>query len=290
MRILFPLLAIGISVLTGCATNLKPVRDFADETKKVAVAFDPLLTGAVKQCQEREKFKRLYTGTATVKEFDPIDIGKKATETCKPISEENNTAKDISTTLANYAGKLSAIAGDGVASSVDDNYDALANKLGEFKDFPKDKVSALTGFFKFLTRAAIAREQRREIEDALSHEEAIGLLADALVLYSERVYGGYINDRTRDNDDFKSLIKSGDIAMPEILAKLQLIQLTNEQAQLADQSKVIAALKSSVGQMKRTLKDLRLNLDNISDSERLKEVMALAKEVKALYQQLDKAF
>jgi len=290
MKIAVLLLAAVTSVLTGCATDLKAVRAFADETKKISVAFDPLLAGAVVQCQEREKFKRLYTGTATVRQFDPVDISKQAAETCKPIADENATAKRVSAALASYADKLSAVAGDGVASSVDDDYDALAGKLGEFKDFPKDKVSALSGLFKFLTRAVIARQQRREIEDALNHEEAIGLLADALVLYSERVYGGYIKDRTRDNEDYKEFIRNGDIAMPVILAKLQLIQLTAEQQKLADQRKVIPLLRDSVAQMKLTLKDLRMNLNNLSDSERLKEVAKLAKEVRALYQQLDKAF
>lgn len=289
MRIALWVLAFGTLLLTGCA-NLKAVRDFADETKKISVAFDPLLAATVTQCEEREKSKRLYTGTATVRQFDPGVIAENAADTCKPIADENETAKSISATLANYAGKLSAIASDGVASSVDDDYDALAKKLGEFKDFPKEKISAVNGLFKFLTRVIIARDQRREIEEALSHEEAIGVLGDALVLYSERVYGGYITDRNRDLDDFQGFIKTGDIAMPVMLAKLQLIQLTNEQTQLAEQRKVIALLKKAVIQMKASLKDLRANLNNLSSEERLKEVAKLAKEVRALYQQLNKAF
>jgi uncharacterized coiled-coil protein SlyX len=283
-------LAICGLLLSGCAANLKAVRDFADETKKVSVAFNPLLTATVTQCQEREKSRRLYTGTTKAASFDPVEIGNAAAATCQPIADENETAKAISTTLANYADKLSALAADGVASSVDDDYDALLKKLGQFENFPKDKVAAVVGLVKFLTRVIISGQQRREVEQALSHEDAIGTLGDALVLYSDRVYGGYIKDRTRDNADFMAFIKEGSISMPEMLAKLQLIHLASEQAQLAEQRKVIDALSKAVGQMKASLKDLRSNLNNLSDEQRFNEVAKLAKEVRGLYQQLDKAF
>lgn len=277
-------------LLGGCTTPLKAVRGFADETKKISVAFDPLLTGTVTQCQEREKYKRLYTGTAAVRDFDPTAIAAQAAATCKPIADANETARGISGALAAYADKLSALAADGVASSVDDDYDALAKKIGEFKDFPADRAPAAAALLKFITHAVIAREQQREVADALGHEEAVGLLADALVLYSERVYGGYIADRTRDNEMFKDFIRSGDVAMPPMLARLQLIQLTNDQAQLAQQRQVIAALRGAVAQMKLTLKDLRANLGHLTAAERLKEVDKLARQVRALYQQLNKAF
>ena len=284
------LLAAATLLLGGCTTPLKAVRGFADETKKISVAFDPLLAGTVTQCQEREKYTQLYASTTAVRDFDPAAIAAQATANCKPIADENETARGISGALASYADKLSALAGDGVASSVDDDYDTLAKKIGEFKDFPADRATAAAALLKFITHAVIAREQQREVADALSHEEAVGLLADALVLYSERVYGGYITFRTQDNDRFKDYIRSGSIPMPPLLARLQLIQLTNDQAQLAQQRQMIAALRSAVTQMKLTLKDLRANLGNLTAEQRLKEVDRLAKEVRSLYKQLDKAF
>lgn len=38
-------------LLTGCVTNLTAVRDFSDETKKISVAFYPLMDQAVEHCK-----------------------------------------------------------------------------------------------------------------------------------------------------------------------------------------------------------------------------------------------
>jgi len=283
-------LALGLSLLTGCATNLKAVRDFADETKKISVAFDPLLASTVDQCEQREIQKKLYASDAPLIDFDSEKISARATSICKPIADENVVAKGISSALSDYASKLSAVAGDGVASSVDDDYDALAKKLGDFKDLPKEKVTAVSGVLKFLTRAVIERAQKQEIEAALNHEEAVGALADALVTYAERVYGGYIADRSRDIRAYKNALLKGDIKAPELLAKLQLVELRSQELQLAERAKVIPALRKSVAQMKQALKDLRANLDKLSDEQQRAEVEKLAKDVKSLYQQLAKAF
>lgn len=283
-------LAATACLFAGCATDLKAVRGFADETKKISVAFEPFLDGAVAQCQEQVKFKALYTNETPVKDFDPSAIAKSAEATCKPIADKNEVAKEISSVLLNYASQLSAIAGDGVDSSVDDSYDKLASKIGEFDGVPKEKVTAVTALIKFVTRAVIAHQQRQEIEAALNHEEAVGLLADALVMYSDRVFGAYVADRTRTIESTKGLIASRDIEMPLMLAKLQLVQLAKDAAQLEKQRMSVASLRASVVQMKATMKDLRSNLNNLSDPARLNEVRKLAKEVRTLYQQLAKAF
>ncbi|WP_148289758.1 hypothetical protein [Ideonella sp. B508-1] len=290
MRRYAHLLVIVVAVLTsGCAINLSAVRDFADETKKISVAFDPILTGAVEQCQQKFVLRRVYTSDVAIKDFDAADTIKRAEMNCQPIAEENLTAKGISSALADYATKLSAIAGDGVASSIDDDYDALTKKIGEFKDIPKEKLGAVTALFKFITSAAVARVQRQAIEEALSHEEAVSVLADALVTYTDRVYGAYVSERRSDNEAFAEALKADARATP-VATRLQLMELYRLDLQLQQQHKAVGAMRTSVNQMKATIKDLRANLDKLSDNDRLKEVQKLAKEVRSLYQQLDKAF
>ncbi len=278
------------SLSAGCATDLKAVRGFAEETKRISVAFDPFLDGAVTQCHEQVKFKALYTSETPVKDFDPLAIAKSAEATCKPIAEKNEVAREISSVLASYASQLSAIAGDGVGSSIDDSYEKLSAKIGEFDGVPTEKVTAVTALIKFVTRSVIAHQQRQEIEAALNHEEVVGLLADALVMYSDRVFGGFVSDRTRTITSTKALITSRAIDMPPMLAKLQLVQLASEEAQLEKQRSSVVSLRTSVAQMKGTMKDLRSNLNNLSAPERLNEVRKLAKEVRILYQQLAQAF
>lgn len=278
-----------VFLLVGCATNLKTVRDFADETKKISVGFDPIFAAMVEQCTKKVESKLLYAGKA-VKDFSPADNAKIASDTCKPMSDSISTAKGISGALSDYSNKLSAIAGDGVASSVNNNYDALEAKLGGFKDIPQEKLGAVSGLFKFITKAAISQWQRRAIEEALNHEESIGVLGDALVIYTDHVYGGYLKERNRDVVFYADSLRDGSIQAPALLAKLQLIELQKELSLIVEQQKVIPAMQKAVDQMKVSLKDLRSNLDKLTDAQRQEEVTKLAKEVKVLYQQLNKAF
>lgn len=287
MRLLYIGLVPAI-LMAGCATNLKAVRDFADETKKIGVAFDPVLSRAVEQCRQQFLQRRIYTTNASLARFDAEEALIQATDTCKPIADANPTAKAMSKALSDYAGQLSALAADGVASSVDDNYDALAAKVGEFKDVPQDKVSAITSLLKFITRSIIAKSQRDAIVEALSHEEAVGALADALVVYSDRVYGAYVTDRIRDQLLFVEALRA-ETGAP-ISSRFRILDVHQQTLTLQEQQKATVSLQTAVNQMKVSMRDLRQNIDKLSDQERLAGVQKLTKEVRSLYQQLAKAF
>jgi hypothetical protein len=290
VRRLVHLLAILVALsISACATRLGAVRDFADETRRISVAFDPILTGAVDQCQQKFLLRRIYTSDAAIQDFDAADALNRAKASCQAIVDANPTARLISAALGDYAAQLSAIAGDGVPSSVDGDYDTLASKLGEFKDVPEEKLGAVTELIKFISRTGIGRIHRRAIEEALSHEEAVSVLADALVTYTDRVYGAYVRDRQADRDIFIEAIKA-DSGATAVTTRLQLMELHRLGQQLQQQQMAVVAMQTSVAQMKASMKELRANLDNLSSSDRLKEVRKLSREVRSLYQQLDKAF
>jgi hypothetical protein len=275
-------------LLTGCATNLKPVREFADETMKISVAFDPVIKQAVEHCQQKFLQRRIYTTNKPLSSFDPEGAINDATATCKPIADQMATAKEMSKALSDYAGQLSALAADGVASSVDDNYDALAAKLGEFKDLPQEKIGAVASLLKFITRNIVAKYQHDAIVDALSHEEAVGALADALVVYSDRVYSAYIQERLDDLPLFIDQLRAESAA--SISARLRMMDVYQQTLTLQEQHKATASLQAVVRQMKMTMRDLRQNINNLSSQERFAETRKLSKEVRSLYQQLAKAF
>ncbi|MBA3007820.1 MAG: hypothetical protein KKB91_10020 [Proteobacteria bacterium] len=287
MRLLY-LGLMPVLLLTGCTTNLKPVREFADETKKISVAFDPVINQAVEHCKQQFLQRRIYTTDKPLKGFDPEGAINEASDTCKPITDQMATAKEMSKALSDYAGQLSALAADGVASSVDDNYDALAAKLREFKDIPQEKIGAVSSLLKFITRSIIAKSQHDAIVDALSHEEAVGALADALVVYSDRVYSAYIQERLKDQPVFTDQLRA-ESASP-ISSRLRILDVYQQTLTLQEQHKATAGLRAAVSQMKMTMRDLRQNIDRLSSQERLAEVQKLSKEVRSLYQQLAKAF
>ena len=275
-------------LLTGCATNLSAVRDFADETKKISVAFDPVLDRAVDQCQQKTLQKSIYTTSRPLKDFDPSKAVADAKDACQPIVDANTSAKQISQALADYATQLSELAADGVATSVNDNYDALAAKIGAFEGVPQDKVGAATALLKFITRNVLAKAQRDAIVEMLSHEEGVDTLADALVVYTDRVYGGYVTERLRDQEDF--LMALGAETATPISSRLRMMEVRQQTVTLQQQKQTVANFRRAVAQMKASLHDLRQNVDKLSDKERLIQVKKLAKEVKALYAQLAKAF
>ena len=208
--------------------------------------------------------------------------------TCKPIADANPTARAISQSLAAFAGQLGALAANGVATSVDDDFDTLADKVGEFPNVPREKLGAITALFQFITRAVVARSQHDAIVEALSHEDAVGTLADALVLYTERIYGGYVNDRLHDQPVFVDVLK-GEATTP-VSSRLRLMDVHQQTLLLQEQFKATGALRRSVAQMKASMRDLRTNVDKLSDKDRLLEVRKLAREVRGLYAQLAKAF
>lgn len=287
MRLLY-LGLIPVVLLTGCATNLKPVREFADETKKISVAFNPVINQAVEHCKQKFLQRRIFTTDEPLSNFDAKGAINKASDDCKPITDQMATAKEMSKALSDYAGQLSALAADGVASSVDDNYDALAAKLGKFEDMPQEKIGAVSSLLKFITRSVIAKSQHDAIVDALSHEEAVGALADALVIYSDRVYGAYIQERLNDQSLFVDQLRA-ETASP-ISSRLRILDVYQQTLTLQEQHKATADLRAAVNQMKVSMRDLRQNIDKLSSQERLAEVQKLSKEVRSLYQQLAKAF
>ena len=283
------MLSIGAS-LCGCAANLKAVRDFAGETKHITVAFDPMLDGTVEQCRQRVVFKGIYTSDMPLAKFAPTELSKQAQATCQPIADKNADAKKMGVVLAEYADRLTTLAGDDVSASLDDDADALAAKIGSLDVVPADKLDAVNRLIKYVTRAVIAQQQKRAIAETLDHEEAVGALGDGMVVYARRAYGGNVNDRRRDIQVVGDSFRAAEIAAQPWLARSQLMDLQRQDQQLADQQAAIDAFARSVAQMKVAMHDLRINLDKLSDKERRQEILKLAKEVRSLFQQIQKTF
>lgn len=287
MRLIY-LGLMPVVLLTGCATNLKPVREFADETKKISVAFNPVINQAVEHCKQQFLQRRIFTTDKPLSGFVAKDAIDESADTCKPIADQMATAKEMSKALSDYAGQLSTLAADGVESSVDDNYDALEKKLGDFQDMPKEKIGAVSSLLKFITRGIVARSQHDAIVDALNHEVAVGALADALVVYSDRVYGAYVKERLKDQPLFADQLRA-EAASP-ISSRLRILDVYQQTLTLQEQHKATVSLHAAVSQMKVSMQYLRQNIDRLSSQERLAEVQKLSKEVRSLYQQLAKAF
>lgn len=280
-----PLLTVVL--MSGCA-NLTAVREFAQDTRQISAAFDPLLGQTVEHCRAGFLDKRLYTTDQPLARFDATEALARASQACQSLEASNTIALGMSQALADYATRLGALADAGVADSVSDDYTALGAKLGQFSALPPAQVGAVGALLSFVTRGVVARGQQGAIEEALSHEEAVGALADALVTYAERVYGAYLRQRLDDQPLLVEALR-GETAAP-IASRLQILALHRRTETLAGQQQAIASLRAAVAQMKATLRDLRANLNHLSAQERWVEVRKLGREVRSLRQQWVKAF
>ena len=278
---------LALAALSGCA-NLDAVRDFAGETRRISLAFYPFLAATVKQCEQKFVMRRVYAGAGPIARFDAQAVLDSAAAACKPIAQKNTTAKAISVALGEYARQLAQIAGDGVAPALDGELDGLGKSLASFDEFPAAQIGAVDGLLKFITRASIGRQQRQAIEEALSHQQAVGALADALVLYTERVYAAYLTESAADTVTLADSLRDG--SQPELLARLQIMELRRQQQALQIQGRAVPALHKAVDAMKATMKDLQANLDRLDSDQRKAHLSSLAKEVRALYQQIEPAF
>jgi uncharacterized coiled-coil protein SlyX len=278
---------LTVALLSGCA-NLTAVRGFAEDTRQISAAFDPLLVRTVEHCRASFLDKRLYTTDQPLARFDAPDALAQATRACQSLEASNAIAQGMSQALADYATQLGALAGADVADRLGDDYTALGAKLGQFGALPPAQTGAVGALLSFVSRGVIVHRQQAAIEEALSHEEAVGALADALVTYAERVYGAYLRQRLADQPLLVEALR-GETAAP-VASRLQILALHRQTETLAAQQQAIVHLRAAVAQMKATLHDLRTHLDHLSAQERWVEVRKLGREVRSLRQQWVTAF
>ena len=124
-----PLLTVVL--MSGCA-NLTAVREFAQDTRQISAAFDPLLGQTIEHCRAGFLDKRLYTTDQPLARFDATEALARASQACQSLEASNTIAQGMSQALADYATRLGALADAGVVDSVSDDYTRLSTQLGQF--------------------------------------------------------------------------------------------------------------------------------------------------------------
>lgn len=287
-RLLWCVAFAPMFLLGGC-TNLKAVRDFAAETKKVAVAYEPIGKTSVATCIRSKSIKDENEIVLPARDYDPEPLRAKAAAGCQPTTDALKGTQKIADVLKAYAEALGELAGDGLASRLDDDFDALSAQLAEVPGVSAEKVSAVGSLVKFLSAIAIAKTQSASIDDALSHEAAVGTLGDALVFVAEREYlRGYAKQLL---DQIDALSAGARVArLDPLLARMQITQLAAERRKVVDQRAAVDQLRKAVNQMKVAMADVRANLHHLDTQARLASVVQYRQDVTALYKELAKAF
>lgn len=284
------LILVGLTMLSGCA-NLKPVSAFADETKKLSAAFDPMLSGSVETCTEKYIWKKFLTSRI----FDPTVAENKAKELCGPIDDDNKIIADFNSLLEQYADTLAALADDKLPSYKAE-LDGLKTSLGKIKKqasqdalINSDKLEVVNSLAEFLSRIATQHLQNSAIRELLGHKEAINIITNALNDYAKLNYKAWLNDQ---QSEIVSLRKSlNDFATNEPLAAnyVRTLLLTEEKKIVA-RNKTIDAFSKSVTELQKTNAELVDKFDDMDNKALLDQLLSLAKEVSGLRKQVKNAF
>lgn len=281
---------ISANILSGCA-NLAPVRTFADETKKLSAAFDPMLTGSTSSCIDKYKRKKLLTSS----QFNPEIAEQRAKELCGPIDEDNKVIAEVNSLLEQYADTLAALADDKLPSYKTE-LNGLKDSLGKVnkpgtKDalVNPDKLNAITSLTEFLSRIVTQRIQKNAIRDLLDNESSINAITSVLSDYATLNYKAWLTDEKREIDILRKLLDEYAKSEP-LAANYQKTLLLEEERKVEARAKAVDSFVESVSELKKTNSELRAKFDHMDNKELFNQLSKFADEVSGLRKQIKDAF
>jgi hypothetical protein len=192
----WPLAAIALCLLGGCAAPLQPVADFGGAANHLATVYQPFTTGMASSCEQRERYVALGNPGA----FDDAAAERDAAARCRGLKEAGVTAALFGQALADYATALTKASGarptafDAELRDVSGAAAKLATRDGT-PLFDSTRLRAATR----IARAAAALAMTAKIQ-ALTratlqdNHEALGLVVDAMTRYAETLYAGQLAD------------------------------------------------------------------------------------------------
>lgn len=294
LRICFVLLIgafmFSAGLLTGCA-NLSAVRTYAGETKKLATAFDPMLSGSTSSCVEKFIRKKLITS----RNFDAAAVDEAAQEFCGPIEEDNKIIADLNALLEQYADTLAALANEKLPS-YNKEFDGLQDSLAKVKRpgseeslINAEKLEAITSLADLMSRLATQQLQQTALSDLLNQEEAIAAITDALKDYATLNYRAWLRDEKREIRVLRIAVAEAAKKEPLAANYIKTLLLTEER-QIDGREKAVDAFVKSVDELQKAHAGLRLKLASPNDPEMLAQLASFANEVAKLRRQVRAAF
>jgi hypothetical protein len=289
VQVIIGLMLTGLFV-SGCA-NLSAVRTYADETKKLSAAFDPMLSGSTSSCFDNKMRKELFESSS----FDPAKAEKKAKDLCRPIDEDNKIISNLNLLLEQYADTLADLAGEKLPSYKQE-LDGLKNSLGKVKRpdtqdslIEAKQLDAITSLADLLSKAITQRMQYDAIRTLLNQEPAVNALTNALKDYAILNYRSWLKDETRVISVLRKSLQHQGRTEP-LAANYMDLLLFKEEDQIAARDQSIDAFVKSVDSLQKTHKELRIKLDTIDDKELLAQLLSYANAVSELRKQVKEAF
>ena len=286
----WPLAAIALSLMAGCATQMQPVADFGGAANHLATIYKPFASGMAGSCEQRERYVAL--GNPGV--FDDAVSQREAAAKCKALREAGETAALFGQALADYATALTKVS-DAKPTAFDSDIKGVsgaATKLATRDGTPlfdSDKLKAATKIARaaaaLVLEAKIQVLTRATLED---NQDALRVVVEAMKTYAQKVYGGQLAD-THDimtGELGRLVVASNAPTQAEVEGRLPWrFAQTAARADIAAnelEARRVRAFAKTADALLAAHADLIANFDKIGGARRLELVAAFVAQVQAI--------
>src|SRR5450830_114490 len=266
------LCATACLLLAGCATDLAPVRTFAEQTQKMSVHFEPMLAGGVHSCMDKAMRKRLILA----ERFDAQASEQAARADCAAIAQASASIASLNDVLLRYAHTMAALA-DAKLPVYQEEFRGLGDALGGLAQpgagaplLDANKLSKVVKLSEHLSRLATQRVQKSALRELLDEQEAVDIVSNALKEYAQRSYRAGLQDELRDLDLLRGAVDKAAPREP-LAANYIRTRLHLEGRQLQERETIVAAL--------------RVNLDHLQAPELERQLAQFSRDVATLQKQ-----
>ena len=287
LRYRLPMAGLLASLLLGgCATDLAPVRSFAEQTQQMSRHFEPMLAGGVNSCMDKAMRQRLVLA----ERFDAQASAQAARAACAAIAQANLSVASLNDILLRYARTLAVLADDKLPLYKEE-FAGLGDALGGLAQpgagaplLDADKLSKVVKLSEHLSRLATQRLQKSALRELLDEQEAVNIVSGALKEYAQRSYRAGLRDEQRD---LALLYHAVDGAAPRepLAANYIRTRLYQEGLQLQERQKIVDAYVAAVDALQASVAALRANLDRLQAPELERQLAQFSRHVGTLQKQ-----
>jgi len=286
----WPLAAIALSLLGGCAAQMQPVADFGAAANHLATVYRPFTSGMAASCAQRERYMALGNPGA----FDGAVAERDAANKCKALQEAGATAALFGQALADYATALVKVSGakatafDGDIKDVSGAAARLATRDGT-PLFDTGKLGAATKIAR--AAAALVLEEKIQVLTRATlqdNQDALRIVVEAMKTYADKVYAGQLSD-TRDimtGELGRLVVASNAPTQADVEARLPWrFAQTAARADIAAnelEARRVREFGKTADALLAAHADLIANFDKIGGARRLELVSAFVAQVQAI--------
>ena len=274
-------------LLSGCASNLAPVRSVGEQTQKKSAAAHPMLAGAADSCMAKAMRQQLIMATR----FDAQGSELAARQRCVMEEKMSPRLVALNEVLIAY-GKVLVDSADGKVSSYKEQFKGLGEALGGLEQ-PGDgtplldasQLSIVMKLARYLSAMATQRMQKASLRELLAQQEAVNITSNALKEYTLRIHLPNLRDEAREVGQLRGAV--GTMSGTEPLAANYVgTHLYQESKLLAQRQQAATAYVEAINAMQQSLAALAAHLDNLQDPQALAQVDDFAQRVAVLEHQV----